>query len=352
MLPSGGRVIACSTGLTGDLRRAVERACSNIDGATYEGDLTDRTTHLVAVRSAPASEKLRCARGLGLPIVLPGWLIDAARDGSAPLPLTQAYLLPALAGVNLCVSGAAYSAADREEVRHAVEAAGGTYSAQLDGTCTHIVVSDEPGHKYHAALAEDLMVAPSATVVSSAWLREALRSSVPPDEADYGVDTLPTERRSSAQPFADSTGSMLNTADPSFLLPTTKGAVPPPAPTASAAQATPPPAQPRALPPVPPSAPPPAPPPAPERREAPSRVAGLIEEPLELLRRVAQSGQLSLTPTPTPKPLDVAAVLTIDGERYAVDALTGLRRQHALSTCAPLLSCIDSTRLDYSTRLD
>ena len=58
---------------------------------TYEGDLTDRTTHLVAKRgSNPASEKLRVARELGLPVVCPTWFKDSA-DHKKLLPLAPRY---------------------------------------------------------------------------------------------------------------------------------------------------------------------------------------------------------------------------------------------------------------------
>ena len=43
-------VVLCSTGLPAAERRAIEQAISLLDDVMYHGDLTDRTTHLVATK--------------------------------------------------------------------------------------------------------------------------------------------------------------------------------------------------------------------------------------------------------------------------------------------------------------
>jgi len=64
------------------------RAC----GGEYQGDLTDKTTHLVATDISRTSQKLQVAREVGLPIVTPSWLRASASSGTL-LPLTREYLL-------------------------------------------------------------------------------------------------------------------------------------------------------------------------------------------------------------------------------------------------------------------
>lgn len=80
-------IVVCSTGLSGSERRLLEETIDAL-GASYTGDLTDRTTHLV-VRPplhGQASEKLRVAAQLGIPIVTASWISDAAKSGLLELP--------------------------------------------------------------------------------------------------------------------------------------------------------------------------------------------------------------------------------------------------------------------------
>ena len=86
-------VVLCSTGLPAAERRAIEQAISLLDDVMYHGDLTDRTTHLVAKDSATSTEKIKCARKLHLPIVSPKWVMDSAAAGNrALLKLDSKYL--------------------------------------------------------------------------------------------------------------------------------------------------------------------------------------------------------------------------------------------------------------------
>ena len=86
-------VVLCSTGLPAAERRAIEQAISLLDDVMYHGDLTDRTTHLVAKDGANSTEKIRCARKLHLPIVSPRWVIDSAAAGRrALLKLDSKYM--------------------------------------------------------------------------------------------------------------------------------------------------------------------------------------------------------------------------------------------------------------------
>ena len=93
------RTVLCSTGLSSAERASIERAIAQLDGAdvAYEGDLTDRTTHLLAKPGAGPSDKMRVAQRLGLPIVSPAWVIDATAGGGsqtlAPLDIDSEYLL-------------------------------------------------------------------------------------------------------------------------------------------------------------------------------------------------------------------------------------------------------------------
>ena len=86
-------VVFCSTGLASSERRSLEQAIGQLGRCQYHGDLTDRTTHLVAHDGAAPSEKVMCAKKLRLPIVRPKWIVDsAANGGTVLLPLDAKYL--------------------------------------------------------------------------------------------------------------------------------------------------------------------------------------------------------------------------------------------------------------------
>jgi hypothetical protein len=80
-------VVLCSTGLDVPTRHAVMTAAAGLDGVAWHGDLTDRTTHLVADVGAH-SAKVKCALRLGLPIVSPKWVMDSADRGRL-LPIDE-----------------------------------------------------------------------------------------------------------------------------------------------------------------------------------------------------------------------------------------------------------------------
>lgn len=87
--------VLCSTGLPASARRAIEDAVDRLDDdVVYHGDLTDKTTHLVADRLSAMSDKVRCARRLRLPIVSPAWLIDSVKSGCRLLPPDKYFLEP------------------------------------------------------------------------------------------------------------------------------------------------------------------------------------------------------------------------------------------------------------------
>ena len=92
-----------STGLPEADRARLENSARAL-GGKYAGDLTDRTTHLVATKIHPRSAKLACALKLGLPIVLPQWVYASGAAGE-PLPLGPHHVPPALSGVVLAVGG-------------------------------------------------------------------------------------------------------------------------------------------------------------------------------------------------------------------------------------------------------
>lgn len=71
-------LVVCSTGLGSAERKALEQICANFKNAIYEGDLTDRTTHLIAQSADASSEKARVAKELNMPIVRPQWIFDSS----------------------------------------------------------------------------------------------------------------------------------------------------------------------------------------------------------------------------------------------------------------------------------
>jgi len=172
-------LVVSSTGLSASARRKLEASVAALRG-TYTADLTDRTTHLVARSVTPRSAKLACARRLGLPVVLPEWVHDSAAAGRQ-LPLDEG-LVPALAGVVLCVSGDRFTPTQREQIQRAVELSGGRYSTQLDSTCTHLVTSGPGGAKDDALVA---MPDTKTVRVTPAWLHDSLRRGVAQEENMY-----------------------------------------------------------------------------------------------------------------------------------------------------------------------
>lgn len=87
--------VLCSTGLAATERKALQAAIATLTDVTYDGDLTDKTTHLIIAKPAGhESEKLKVAKSLGLPIVLPSWVHDSVAAGQTLLPLLPKYVLP------------------------------------------------------------------------------------------------------------------------------------------------------------------------------------------------------------------------------------------------------------------
>ena len=84
-------ITLCSTGLSSAERRALEASIKKLSIA-YDGNLTDRTTHLLANSVHPASEKIEAAQRLGLPIVMPSWVHVGAALGRLG-PLTAEHVL-------------------------------------------------------------------------------------------------------------------------------------------------------------------------------------------------------------------------------------------------------------------
>ena len=133
-------IVLCSTGLSPADRRALEEAAKPLSPhISFEKDLTDQTTHLVATCVSPRSAKLACALRLGLPVVLPQWVHDCAHAGRV-VALRELHMLPPLAGVKLQCGGAAISASDHDAIRAAVEGAGGLCAAPGEA-CTHLMLA-------------------------------------------------------------------------------------------------------------------------------------------------------------------------------------------------------------------
>ena len=83
---SAAAFVICSTGLSSTERRTLESAISGFANAVYEGDLTSRTTVLIAKSAEATSQKVSFARSLGLPIVMPAWVLDASDSETLEAP--------------------------------------------------------------------------------------------------------------------------------------------------------------------------------------------------------------------------------------------------------------------------
>ena len=262
-------------------------------GLADDGNLTDMTTHLLATRAAPATEKIQAARRLGLPIARPDWVAASAACGTELLPLGEEHLLQPLAGVVLFAIGMAYSAVDRNAIRRAIEAAGGVFSPHLDDRVTHIVAHDEISTSERQALAGSLRGAPSASVVRSAWLKDSLRLGVAQDEAAYAAALAPPSSERRATPLSALTARTAASANMAAGLAGSDQVAPDPIKSPRTSDAS----SPDAL--------------------------------IAVLRAAAEAGEVPLSGA-QPYPEDQARV-TLGGQSYELDAPSSLRRQQAVA---------------------
>ena len=312
-----------STGLPEADRARLENSARAL-GGKYAGDLTDRTTHLVATKIHPRSAKLACALKLGLPIVLPQWVYASGAAGE-PLPLGPHHVPPALSGVVLAVHGHHRLAeADARAAAGLVQSAGGRFSVAIDETVTHVLA-------HEVGRAEDPLARASAgaVLVRPEWLRESVRLGRLQDEGRYAV------------PHAQPPPRLL-AADSTRVAET-----PAPAPLGDATSVT---VNHRGQ-------PMPAPPPKKARfaSVAPAVIrdgvgagaSGVVRAPLALLRAAALIGKL-----PLKEDLSVQPAVRVGDATYATDAPTDMVRKTTsgdeVYTLKELLFALQNAHLEHS----
>lgn len=95
-------------------------------------------------------------------------------------------------GIKVCVT--ALPPAERKDVQRATEECGGIYSADLDQTCTHLLVGEPQGAKYEMALTWQLKT------VHPSWLWDSIEEGLLLPVTRYLITTPPNAGGAAAGP--------------------------------------------------------------------------------------------------------------------------------------------------------
>ncbi|KAI0833823.1 hypothetical protein BC628DRAFT_1499098 [Trametes gibbosa] len=198
------RFVLCATGIndkTSLFKLALEL------GAQSEGDLTDRTTHLIAEESGSA--KYRCALESGIPIMHPSWIIESHKiwlkgdDVDVAEGLDQ-FRLPPFTGVVLSVSGIE-DVNIRMEINRKVTKGGGMYVKQIERPVrvTHLICANtSEGESEKVRYAEKFNRVGEARIhiVWEDWFWDSLRFGGRFDEEAYKVSNPRPQPRALPDP--------------------------------------------------------------------------------------------------------------------------------------------------------
>ena len=104
-------------------------------------------SHILVTNRAMASEKYKKAADDYKPIVHRQWIDDSFAQ-SSPLPLER-YLLPALKGLNICVSQ--ISKDERQKIARLAKEHGAKYDPSLTSTIHYLILEEPRGEKFEFA---------------------------------------------------------------------------------------------------------------------------------------------------------------------------------------------------------
>lgn len=152
-------------------------------GAIHRLDLTTDVTHLIVGQLDTPKYKHVAKERPDITVLKPEW-IDAMRDAwksgddfSVP-SLVDAYQLPSLYGLQICVTG--FDDLDqRQYLMHTINEQGATYNGDLTKAVTHLIAKRPEGPKYDRARQWGLKI------VSLKWFEESLLRGMALEESLY-----------------------------------------------------------------------------------------------------------------------------------------------------------------------
>ncbi|KAL6765523.1 hypothetical protein V8C86DRAFT_2453652 [Haematococcus lacustris] len=116
-------------------------------------------------------------QGFNKPIVSPSWLA-ACRQAQQQLPFEQ-HILGPFAGLNVCITGFT-DQHSRTWLPDQVQKGGGSYSADMYRSCTHLIAKTATGSKYKHAVSWG-----TVHIVSLDWVKACIECGVRQDEKLY-----------------------------------------------------------------------------------------------------------------------------------------------------------------------
>ena len=210
---AGGMLLAgcvvCPTGLQPEAKQAVQDQVESM-GGTFQVDLNQHITHLVADSVGSAKYNVSPARGeipspfrppthgrsaasqipcrfqaavhYKMNVVTPDWVAACHQQYTAgqpgPPPAAADFWLPPLRGKSISVTG--FDPSERNIIKEQTELLGGKYSPSLTvSETTHLIACLPTGAKFDAARAHNI------PIVSLEWFREINKSKYYVPEADY-----------------------------------------------------------------------------------------------------------------------------------------------------------------------
>ena len=169
----------CCTGLSPEQKGLACQRASDL-GVLVSADLTSECTHLVG--DSVVSAKYRYAAGHQTPVVSTAWLEACAKAGK--LVSEQPYLLAPFHKLTIVMSGQGLSREARVQAEADVQREGGSWLADLDKSCTHLVTTGG-SPKWLACRTQKEFK--HVKVVSPAWLSSCVRSGVCAEESLFQV---------------------------------------------------------------------------------------------------------------------------------------------------------------------
>uniref|UniRef100_A0A1I7Z1H4 DNA topoisomerase 2-binding protein 1 n=1 Tax=Steinernema glaseri TaxID=37863 RepID=A0A1I7Z1H4_9BILA len=170
----------CCTGLRSSDRTALMEKVRWM-GGRFQGDLTDKVTHLVAEECDPTSAKYREAVRMKIPVLTKDWIDEAWKHPFVNMTseeFTEHYKVPIFSKLVISVSG--LPVASRNEISRLIEHHGGVYSAELKrGKSTHLVVDKNCGDKLRRAKQWEIHI------VTTKWIEKCVIHGVRLNERDY-----------------------------------------------------------------------------------------------------------------------------------------------------------------------
>ena len=178
-MPANERLMICCTGLSPEQKGLACQRASDL-GVLVSADLTSECTHLVG--DSVVSAKYRYAAGHQTPVVSTAWLEACAKAGK--LVSEQPYLLAPFHKLTIVMSGQGLSREARVQAEADVQREGGSWLADLDKSCTHLVTTGG-SPKWLACRTQKEFK--HVKVVSPAWLSSCVRSGVCAEESLFQV---------------------------------------------------------------------------------------------------------------------------------------------------------------------